>query len=133
MAGNKNRSDEQPQVFRIPSNFIDEGKIFGGMFKTRNAAEAIVILAVLCYPLFKWVNISLTIKISIAIIFIFPIAVLALVGINDGPLSEFIKDFFKYIVSKKNIKYRLYHNTNDSMKGEKNDGKILQKSEGAMG
>lgn len=122
----KEKNEEQPLVFHIPNNFIDEGKILGGMFRTRNAVEAIVVMVVICYPLFNWINFDFTTKICIAIVGALPIAILALIGLNDGPLSEFIKDFYKYITATKDIKYRLSPKTEGPMKGEKKDEKPVK-------
>lgn len=122
----KDRHEEQPQVFYIPHNFIDEGTVFGGMFKTRNAAEAIAILAGIGYPLFNWVSLPLGTKLSIIIIGVLPIAILALIGLNDGPLSEFIKDIFKHLTSQKDVLYRVY--SQKEMKGEEKDEKPARKN-----
>lgn len=36
---------EYSNVYAIPANYTDSGKLFGGMVDTRNAVEAVLLLA----------------------------------------------------------------------------------------
>ena len=55
---------EELDIYVIPPNFIESGKLFGGMFKMRNAIEAGTLAGVCAFFLFK-LPVSLTGKIII--------------------------------------------------------------------
>lgn len=86
---------DEPFVYYIPENFIATGTVGGGMFKVRNVVEAVAIMVVLGYPI-ALLPISITIRLILLSIICLPLGVLALVGVNHGPLSEYLVDVFKY-------------------------------------
>ncbi|MEE0991551.1 MAG: hypothetical protein UH542_01035 [Bacteroidales bacterium] len=99
------KNEDEPLVFVIPPNFVAEGRVFGGKLKSRNVVEAGIflvlgILLVLNVPL--W---SLMTRTIICMILFVPPAVVALIGVNDGSLSEFIIDALKFRLSKRKIQY----------------------------
>ena len=44
---------EFSNVFAIPANYTDSGKILGGMLEPRNAVEALVLIVLVGYPELK--------------------------------------------------------------------------------
>lgn len=86
---------DEPFVYYIPENFIAAGTVGGGMFKVRNVVEAIVLMIALGYPI-ALLPVSITIRLVLLAIVCLPVGILALVGINHGPLSEYLIDVFKY-------------------------------------
>ncbi len=53
------REDEALDTLVIPENFVDTGRCFNGMFRTRNLAEGVIFAAL---PAYLLVNSSLTIE-----------------------------------------------------------------------
>lgn len=92
---NKKRSFDEPYTFYIPQNFATKETIAGGMLKVRNVVEAIVAVVAIGYPLLK-IPMNITVKIILMILLCIPIGAICLIGINHGPVSEFIIDFVKY-------------------------------------
>lgn len=102
MADN-NRSNE-PQVFTIPPNFAREGTVFNGTFRTRNLVEAILVCIPLIY-LITYIPIGIQYLLILIILGVGPIGALCLFGLNDSPISVFLLDLLKHLLSNKNLKY----------------------------
>lgn len=90
-----NGQEETFDVYVIPPNFIDTGTVMGGMFKFRNAAEAVFILGCVGIPVFR-LPLDLTQKIIVLCLTALPLTLLALIGVSDESLSSFIWNFFRY-------------------------------------
>lgn len=93
-------------VFAIPVNYTDSGKFLNGMFETRNAIEAAIIVVLLGYPLFTIFSFGLIAKIVIATVFILPLAILALVGIDGDSFSQYLVRVFKFRKQKRKLHLR---------------------------
>lgn len=94
---------EHHEVYVIPPNFIDRGTLFGGMFKVRNAIEALSLALLFGLPTFQ-LPVSLTTKIIILCLTALPLTLLALIGISGESLSSFILNFFKFRRNRRVIK-----------------------------
>ena len=99
---------DEPAVYYIPNNFITKGTVLGGTFKTRNLIDAIAILLLIGYPV-SMLPMNLTVKIVIIACTCLPLAVWALIGVNDGPLSQFLVDFIKFKKFPQEYEYDLKH------------------------
>lgn len=89
----------------IPEPYAEEGTIWGGTFKLRNVIEGVIgaglfVVLVLMLPL------SFRATILLATILGLPILVLGTAGLNNGPLSEFLVDAFRYVKNPKVYEYK---------------------------
>ena len=91
--------------FYIPANFEDSGKIMG-IFGIRNVVEAGVLSLPFVFFTFRLVPVSLTWKIIVSSIFAIPIGGFSIMGINDDPLSVFVKTWWKWLTKRRIIEYR---------------------------
>ena len=91
--------------FFIPTNFEDSGKLMG-IFNMRNVIEAGILSLPFVFLTFKLVPVSLTWKIILSAIFAIPIGGFALIGINDDPLTVFVKNWWRWLRNRKIIEYR---------------------------
>lgn len=91
--------------FFIPTNFEDSGKLMG-IFNIRNVIEAVILSLPFAYLIFKLVPFSLTWKIIIASVFVIPIGGFALIGINDNPLTVFVRNLWRWFKNRKILEYR---------------------------
>lgn len=107
---NKKMDLDEPINFYIPTNFVATGTILGGMLKVRNVVEAIVVVLLIGFPIYN-IPMGLTLKIVLFICLCIPPAIPALVGVNHGPLSEFLLDVFKYKRLNKKYEYDESHGT----------------------
>ena len=76
--------------YHIPANYTDAGKLLG-MFEIRNAVEALVVAGPLFYGCFKVLPFSLTANLIITMILVIPAGGFALIGVNDGSLTVFLR------------------------------------------
>lgn len=95
------RQDER-DIYYIPPNFIEGGTLLGGMFKTRNVIEAGVLAVVTGVPVMG-LSLSLTVRIIILCLTALPLALVALIGIGGGSLSEFVLQFFTYLRNRRTL------------------------------
>ena len=93
------------QEYYIPSNFEDSGKIMG-VFGIRNVVEAGMFSLPFVFLIFKLVPVSLTMKIILSAVFAIPAGGFALMGINDDPLSVFIRTCFHWLKNRRIMEYR---------------------------
>ncbi len=96
------KSDEEQQIYIIPPNFIDNGSFFGGMFKARNAIEALVLLGLITVPTL-YLDIGLTAKIIILCLTALPISLFAIIGINGESLTAFALIYIRYLKNRRII------------------------------
>ena len=73
---------EYNNIYAIPANYTDSGKIFGGMLEPRNAIEAAMVVILIGYPELMLIPMPGTIRIVVMTITIIPLAVIAMMGIR---------------------------------------------------
>lgn len=94
-----NQNSER-DVYAIPPNFMEAGTFCGGMFKARNAIEAIILAAAVGLPVLR-LNISLSARIIVLCVTALPLALFALIGINGESLSSFIWNFLVFLKNRR--------------------------------
>lgn len=92
---------EKVDVYTIPPNFAQEGTIFSGRVRLRNAFEAGV-LALLLFQLLMATNLSVKGKIYAGIIVMIPVVIFAVLGVQGESLTSFLFQFLKYPVGAEN-------------------------------
>lgn len=98
-------AEERHNVYIIPDNFIEGGRVFNGLIKTRNLIEGIFFALITGFPLWNIAYPSLEVKIIVMISCIGPVFLLALFGINDSSLLENIIYFLKWRKNKRVLLY----------------------------
>ena len=115
--------DEKPynNVFAIPANYTDSGKIFGGMLELRNAVEAGFLLILAGYPELMWLPVTGTIKIGIMTVPLLPLGVLAVMGIDGDSLFQYLGHVIKFAGSRRKIHMKRvgYHDPKKARKTKK--------------
>lgn len=100
----KKNNHEELDLYVIPPNFIEGGKVFGGMFKFRNVIEAAVLGGIVTMFVLK-IPVSITSKIIIMCLTALPLAILGLIGIEGESLTEFFMNVIKFLKNRR-ILYR---------------------------
>ena len=90
-------------VFAIPANYTDSGKIFGGMLELRNAVEAGLLLLLAGYPELAWLPVAGTVKIVIMTVTLLPLGVLGVMGIDGDSLFQYLGHVLKFAVDRRKI------------------------------
>ena len=100
----KKREEEPLDTHIIPENFVDTGRCFNGMFRTRNLLEGVAFAAL---PAYLIINSSLAYehKIIVGVVVIGIIMVLFLNGINGDSFLEFLFHCASYHNKKRVAKY----------------------------
>lgn len=75
---------EFSNVYTIPPNYTDSGKLLGGLLETRNTVEACILLLLVGYPELMWMHLPATAKVVVMTVTLLPLGVFALMGIGGG-------------------------------------------------
>lgn len=97
---------EYSNIYAIPANYTDSGKILGGMLETRNAVETVLLLIILGYPELMVIPMSGTIRIVVMTVTLLPLAVLSMMGIDGDSLFQYIGHMFRYFTNRRKLHYR---------------------------
>ena len=81
---------EYSNVYAIPANYTDSGKLLGGMVETSNAIEAVFLIGLVGYPELMWIPVTATIKIVIMTVTLLPLGVVAVMGIDGDSLLQYL-------------------------------------------
>lgn len=71
---------EEFEVYVIPPNFMEGGTLFGGLLKTRNTIEAVILGLAVGVPVLR-LPFSLTVRVVILCLTALPLVLLALIGV----------------------------------------------------
>ena len=107
---------EEFEVYVIPPNFMEGGTLFGGLLKTRNTIEAVILGLAVGVPVLR-LPFSITIRVVILCLTALPLVLLALIGVSGMSLSAFIRLFFCFLHNRRIL-------SRDGTQGGKN-GKTL--------
>ncbi len=97
---------EFDNVFSIPANYTDSGKILGGMLEPRNAIEAVILLIVVGYPELMWIPMPSTIRIVVMTVTLIPLAVVAMMGIDGDSLFQYLGHIIHYFFNRRKLTFR---------------------------
>lgn len=81
---------EYNNVYAIPANYTDSGKLLGGMIDTRNAIETVILVLALGYPELILIPMPGTIRIVVMTVTLLPLAVVSAMGVDGGSLFQYI-------------------------------------------
>ena len=81
---------EYNNVYAIPANYTDSGKLLGGMIDTRNAIETVILVLALGYPELILIPMPGTIRIVVMTVTMLPLAVVSAMGVDGGSLFQYI-------------------------------------------
>ena len=87
---------EEFEIYVIPPNFMEGGTLFGGLLKTRNTIEAVILGLAVGVPVLR-LPFSLTVRVMILCLTALPLVLLALIGVSGMSLSSFIRLFFCFL------------------------------------
>lgn len=77
-------------VYAIPANYTDSGKLLGGMVEPRNAAETIFLLFLFGYPELILIPMPGQIRIVVMVVTLLPISVVSVMGIDGDSLFQYV-------------------------------------------
>ena len=97
---------EYNNIYAIPANYTDSGKIFGGMLELRNTIEAALIVIIIGYPELMLIPMATTLRIVVMTVTLIPAAVIALMGIDGNSLFQYVGHMIRYFINRRNLHFR---------------------------
>ena len=97
---------EYSNVYAIPANYTDSGKLLGGMVEPRNAVEAVALVIMVGYPEVKWIPMPTTIRIVIMTVTLIPLAVVAFMGIGGDSLLQYLGHILSFWENRRILHFR---------------------------
>lgn len=116
---------EYNNIYAIPANYTDSGKILGGMLEPRNAIETVILLAIVGYPELMVIPMPGTIRIVVMTVTLLPLGVLSMMGIDGDSLFQYLCHMIRYLINKRKLHFRRV--------GYRYDPKQLRKRKGGKG
>ena len=120
---------EYSNIYAIPANYTDSGKILGGMLEPRNAVEAVFLVVLLGYPELMLFSMPGTIRIVVMTVTLLPTAVVAMMGIDGDSLFQYLVHIVRYMAKKRKLHFRRvgYHYDPKQLRKRKKGGKAKKK------
>lgn len=97
---------ESENVYNIPVNYTDSGKLFGGLVSWRNAIETVLLVVVLGFIELKLIPMPDTVKVVIMTITLVPLAIFSAMGVDGDSLLQYSARIIKYMFKRKKVHYK---------------------------
>lgn len=97
---------EYSNIYTIPPNYTDSGKLLGGMLETRNTVEAGILLVLIGYPELMWLHLPVTAKVVVMTITLLPLTVFALMGLGGDSLLQYATHIVLFWLRRRQLHYR---------------------------
>ena len=93
------------EVYHIPTNFTDAGRVMG-LFELRNLVETVIMTLPVLYLCLAFLPFELTTKISVTLIIVVPLGGFGLIGINDDSMTRWLGSWLKWRRGRRIILFR---------------------------
>lgn len=93
-------------IYTIPPNYTDSGKLLGGMLETRNTVEAGFLLLLVGYPELMWLHLPVTAKVTVMTVTLLPLGVFALMGLGGDSLLQYATHMVLFWLRRRQLHYR---------------------------
>ena len=93
-------------VYAIPANYTDSGKILGGLLSPRNALETVILAVLLGYIEFTLIPMSDIVRVVVMALTLIPISIVSLMGIDGDSLFQYLGHIFKYLKARRKLHFK---------------------------
>lgn len=97
---------EYSNIYAIPANYTDSGKIMGGMLEVRNAVETGFLVALVGYPELMLIPMPIKIRIVVMTLTLLPLGVLSMMGIDGDSLFQYASHMIRYAANRRKLHFR---------------------------
>lgn len=97
---------EVENVYSIPVNYTDSGRLLGGLVSWRNAIETILLVAALGFVELKLIPMPDMVKVVVMTITLVPLAIFSAMGVDGDSLLQFLGRIFKFLIRRKKLHYK---------------------------
>ena len=92
-------------VYHIPVNFTDAGRLFG-LFEIRNAIETVLLTVPVLFACIAFLPLALTPKVVVTLILVVPLGGFGLIGISDDSLTRWLGCWWRWRKRRRLMLYR---------------------------
>lgn len=97
---------ENENVYSIPVNYTDSGKLLGGMISWRNAIETIILVVALGFVELKLIPMPEMVRVIVMTVTLAPLAIFSAMGVDGDSLLQFLWRIIKYLFRRKKLHYK---------------------------
>ena len=92
-------------VYHIPVNFTDAGKLFG-LFEIRNSVETVLLTLPVLFLCLRFLPLGITPRIVVTLTLVVPLGGFSLLGIQDDSLTHWLGGWIKWRRQRRRMLYR---------------------------
>ena len=96
---------EENNVYAIPANYTDSGKLLGGMIAPRNAVETVLLVVLFGYLEFL-IPMPGMAKVITMVVTLIPLAMISMMGIDGDSLCQYVGHIFRHLSRRRKIHFR---------------------------
>lgn len=93
------------EVYHIPTNFTDAGRVMG-LFELRNLVEAVILTLPVLYLCIAFLPLTLSPKIIVTLTIIVPLGGFGLIGISDDSMTRWLGSWWRWRKARRIILFR---------------------------
>ena len=93
-------------IYAIPANYTDSGKILGGMLEPRNTVETLLLVTLVGYPELALIPMPGMIRVVVMVLTLLPLAVVSLMGIDGDSLGQYLGHILRFALHRRILHYR---------------------------
>ena len=97
---------EFSNIYAIPANYTDSGKLLGGMLETRNTIETGFLLLLAGYPQLMWMAVPAAVKVVVMTVTLLPLGVVGIMGIGGDSLMQFAAHMVMFFARRRKLHFR---------------------------
>ena len=97
---------EENQIYAIPANYTDSGRLFGGTVAPRNALETLIITVILGYVDLFLIPMPTMTKVIVSVITLIPLAMVSMMGIDGDSLFQYMGNVLGFMKRKRKLHFR---------------------------
>ena len=98
------KKKEDFDIFAVPRNFGEDGLSFNGISR-RNLAEGILLAVGSGYPMFRYLPMSLSVRVILLCFVSLPLFFVGLIGMGGESLSQFFLTVLKWLFTRRKLHY----------------------------
>ena len=118
-------------VYAIPANYTDSGKLLGGMLETRNAVETVALVILVGYPELFLFSMPAMMRIVLMVLTLIPLAVVSMMGIDGDSLFQYLGHIIRFFINRRRLHFRRIGYHYDPKRLKKHKKKKAKKQRGA--
>ena len=90
---------DNENIYNIPANYTDSGKILGGLVSWRNAIETIILEL-------KLIPMPDMVKVVVMTVTLVPLAIFSAMGIDGDSLCQYLGRILKHLIRRKQLHFK---------------------------